>query len=48
MVKPLAEDLTFIRDKKSWGYAFRYGLMLIQKDDFDRIREKVPADVLKD
>jgi hypothetical protein len=43
MVKPLAEDLTFIRNKKSWGYTFRYGLLQIRKDDFDRIRKNLPG-----
>ena len=42
-IEPLVQDLTFIRNKKSWGYAFRFGLLEIQKDDFDRIREKFPA-----
>ncbi len=44
-IEPLVQDLTFIRNKKSWGYAFRFGLLEIQKDDFDRIREKFPADL---
>jgi hypothetical protein len=44
MVKPLVPELTFIRNKKSWGYTFRFGLLEIQKDDFDRIRKKfLPA-----
>jgi len=44
-IEPLVQDLTFIRNKKSWGYAFRHGLLQIQEDDFDRIREKFPADL---
>jgi EVE domain len=36
-IEPLIDDLSFIRNKKSWGYAFRFGLLEIQKDDFERI-----------
>ena len=36
-IKPLINDLSFIRNKNSWGYAFRFGILEIQKDDFDRI-----------
>jgi predicted RNA-binding protein len=44
-IEPLVPELTFIRNKKSWGYAFRFGLLEIPKDDFDRIREKFPPDM---
>jgi EVE domain len=36
-IGPLIPDLSFIRNKKSWGYAFRFGLIEIRKTDFDRI-----------
>ena len=36
-IEPLIEQLGFIRNKKSWGYAFRFGLLEIGKDDFDLI-----------
>ena len=36
-IEPLVERLRFIRNKKSWGYAFRFGLLEIGKDDFDLI-----------
>ena len=39
MIVPLINDLTFIRNKKSWGYAFRFGILEIQKDDFNRIEQ---------
>jgi predicted RNA-binding protein len=39
-IEPLVPELTFIRNKKSWGYAFRFGLLEIPKDDFDRILER--------
>ncbi len=36
-IEPLIQDLTFIRNKKAWGSAFRFGLREIPKEDFDRI-----------
>jgi len=42
-IGPLIQDLTFIRNKKSWGYVFRFGLQEIPKEDFDRIAEKFPS-----
>ena len=50
-VEPLLDDLGFIRNKKAWGYVFRFGLLEIPQPDFERIlREfertghKIPAD----
>ena len=42
-IRPLIQDLTFIGNKKSWGYAFRFGLLEIPKEDFNRISEKFPV-----
>lgn len=36
-IRPLIEDLSFIKDKTHWGYAFRFGMFEIIKEDFDRI-----------
>jgi hypothetical protein len=33
-IEPLVEDLSFIRNKKSWGYVFRFGIIGIPKEDF--------------
>lgn len=46
-IGPLIPDLGFIRNKKSWGSAFRFGFLEIQKDDYDRIasRFEQPANV---
>src|SRR5947209_630497 len=33
-IKPLLDELTFIKDKKRWGYVFRFGLFEIPPDDF--------------
>ncbi|MBS1524113.1 MAG: EVE domain-containing protein [Bacteroidetes bacterium] len=40
---PLIPLMDFIRDKKSWGYHFRFGFFEINKHDFDLIREKMLA-----
>jgi hypothetical protein len=37
-IEPLINDLQFIRNKKSWGAAFRFGMLEIQQQDFERIR----------
>ena len=42
-IEPLLQDLSFIRNKKSWGSAFRFGLLEIPKPDFDRIAEAFEA-----
>ena len=36
-VRPLIEELEFIRDKKSWGVAFRRGFFEIGAGDYGRI-----------
>lgn len=36
-VKPLIEALEFIRSKKHWGAAFRFGFVHIGEEDFARI-----------
>jgi hypothetical protein len=36
-VQPLIEDLDFIRNKKSWGVAFRRGFFEINEADYKRI-----------
>jgi hypothetical protein len=38
-IEPLINYLDFIRNKKSWGSAFRFGILEIQKPDFDRIEK---------
>ncbi len=34
---PLINQLTFIADKRSWGYPFRYGFLEISEGDFNLI-----------
>ena len=36
-IQPLIPDLDFIRNKKAWGSAFRFGLLEIGKEDFEQI-----------
>ena len=43
-IEPLVMDLQVIRNKKSWGYAFRFGLLEIQEDDFQRILQEFERD----
>ena len=50
-VEPLLADLGFIRNKKAWGYVFRFGLLEIPQVDFERILQEfertghgIPAD----
>jgi len=38
-IGPLIDDLEFIRNKKSWGSAFRFGLLEIPRRDFELIEE---------
>lgn len=33
-IEPLISELSFIENKKSWGYVFRFGLIQIPRDDF--------------
>jgi EVE domain len=36
-IRPLLEKLSFIKDPRRWGYAFRFGHFEIAKQDFDVI-----------
>lgn len=40
-ILPLIEDLEFIKDKKYWGYNFRYGFLEIGEKDFNFIQSKM-------
>lgn len=45
-IEPLIDTLTFIRDKKRWGFPFRRGCFSVPREDFQLIAEKmqVPFD----
>lgn len=40
-IAPLIKSLSFIKNKKSWGYVFRYGLVEIPQEDFKLISEQM-------
>lgn len=40
-ILPLINDLSFIQNKKSWGYPFRFGFFEINKKDFELISSKM-------
>jgi hypothetical protein len=39
-------EITFIQNKKSWGYPFRFGLLEIPEVDFQKIAEAMRAQIL--
>ena len=38
-IKPLIEKLPFIKNKKSWGFVFRYGFFEIDRESFEVIKK---------
>jgi predicted RNA-binding protein len=40
-IEPLIAKLDFIKNKKSWGYMFRFGLFEISEQDFNLIYDKM-------
>ena len=46
-IKPLIEDLDFIKNKKSWGYSFRFGQIEISEKDFKLITGAMNAKIKK-
>lgn len=42
-IRPLIEQLAFIKDKQRWGYAFRFGLFKIAQEDFALIEHAMAA-----
>jgi len=40
-ILPLIDDLQFIQNKKRWGYPFRFGILEINKHDFDLISSQM-------
>ena len=44
-IRPLIDDLELTRDKPSWGYAFRYGLVEITEADFQTIAKAMKAKI---
>jgi hypothetical protein len=44
-IGPLIDELTFIKDKRRWGYVFRFGLFEIPGEDFERIRRAMSPQI---
>ncbi|YCA46242.1 EVE domain-containing protein (plasmid) [Bacillus sp. JZ8] len=40
-IHPLIPQLSFIKNKKYWGYSFRFGHLEISEDDFKVIKEEM-------
>jgi hypothetical protein len=47
-IKPLIDDLTFIRSKQHWGAAFRFGFLRVPEEDFARIAVAMGRDFAAD
>ena len=43
-IKPLIDDLSFIRSKPHWGAAFRFGFLRVPESDFARIAAAMGRD----
>ncbi len=43
-IKSLINDLSFIKDKQKWGYAFRRGMFEIPEGDFLKIAKEMGAE----
>lgn len=44
-IEPLINNLSFIKNKKNWGFVFRYGLISIPYDDFKIIAKAMEIDI---
>lgn len=44
-IRPLIDQLTFIRKKESWGYVFRFGNIEIGREDFETIARAMGVDI---
>ncbi len=47
-IKPLIDNLTFIRSKQHWGAAFRFGFLRVPEEDFARIAAAMGRDFTAD
>ena len=45
-IRPLLDDLEFIKDKEKWGFPFRRGLFEIDQADFERIANAMNVELL--
>jgi hypothetical protein len=47
-IKPLLDQLSFIRSKQHWGAAFRFGIVRVPEPDFARIASAMGRDFATD
>ena len=47
-IRPLIDDLSFIKSKTHWGAAFRFGLLGVPAEDFVLIAEAMGCDAFAD
>ena len=47
-IRPLIDDLSFIRNKERWGAAFRFGMLRVPRDDFAAIAKAMGRDAYSD
>jgi len=47
-IKPLIDELSFIRSKEHWGAAFRFGFVRVPEQDFARIAAAMGRDFERD
>jgi predicted RNA-binding protein len=40
-IKPLIDNLSFIKDKTHWGFMFRFGMFQIPEEDFELIKNAI-------
>ncbi len=45
LIHPLIEELSFIKDKKKWGYPFRRGMFEISENDFKIISNTMGVNI---
>jgi hypothetical protein len=45
-IRPLIQQLSFIKNKQSWGYVFRFGLFEIPESDFQQIAVEMKMEAL--
>jgi len=41
LIRPMINELTFIKNKAQWGYMFRFGMFEIPEEDFAKIRKEM-------
>ncbi|WP_020060515.1 EVE domain-containing protein [Bacillus sp. 123MFChir2] len=46
-IHPLIDKLSFIQDKKTWGFPFRYGHLKISKEDFTLIAQEMGIETIE-